>query len=187
MKSTLQILALGTAVVLGGATLSIAQGQGQDGDMRPTFDEIDANADGKIEKAEMMQMPTRMFQQADTDGDGKISREELITRMQAQVEQRADRMLARLDTDEDGALSEDEMRDARKNMKDRSGKDDRKGKKDRKGGKDRMDRGDRMERMFDRADTNGDGALDKAEFDAAGEKMGRKGDGMGKGQQQPVD
>lgn len=133
----------------------------------PTFEELDANGDGSITKAEMearrdTAMATR-FGNADANNDGALTVEEIVAAASAKAadraQARAEKMMERLDADDSGSLSQDELQAAR----DGGGK--------RRGG---------LDRMFDRVDANDDGAISKEEFDAAkGRFMKRRGQDRG--------
>jgi Ca2+-binding EF-hand superfamily protein len=119
------------------------------------FDEIDADKDGKITAAELEAHRAARFAAADANKDGSLSAEELVAmheaaRAERQLARSTD-MIARFDANGDGLLSADEMPQPGEG----------------KG-------------MFDRIDTDKDGAISKAEADAAKEQM-REGRGHGKG------
>jgi len=149
MKKTLLIAGLAGAIIAGGIGQGIAKehkgkmGQGQ----RPSFEELDANSDGKITAEEMTAHMQARFDGADTDGDGAVSRDELIARMTAKhaerIARRADHMIERHDANDDGKLDVTEMQHRKK------------------GG------------MIKRMDTDGDGAISKEEFDAMHAKHGK--------------
>ena len=144
------------ALVMGGAAAYAGgkMGHGVHG-MRAmmSFEEIDANGDGKITKDEIAAMGEMQFGKADTDGDGFLSVEEMNARAlemaKARIEARSARMLERMDADKDGKLSMEEMQ-AMKN---------------------KGPRGKMMGRMFDRVDADEDGAISRDEFDAAQARM----------------
>ena len=109
------------------------------------FQRLDADGDGKITRDEMQTAARRHFLEADADGDGAVSREELKAHADARAQQRVDNIMTRLDRDKDGVISPDELPD-----------------------------GGRALRRFDRADTDGDGAISQAEYDAARERMAKR-------------
>lgn len=128
------------AVTAGGAAL--AQGFGHHGP-RMSFEEIDADGNGEVTKAEIEAMKDAHFTKADADGDGKLTLEEMQARAREHANERAAWMLERFDKDADGALSKDELPQPR-----RAGK------------------------MFDRMDADGSGGISKEEFEDARMKHG---------------
>lgn len=140
----------GLATCLALACVSMAGAEGHTGgmQMRPDFDEIDTNGDGRITPAEMTAHMQARFDAADTDGDGLLSRDEMVSRMMERqadrMARRADRMIERHDADGDGQISLDEMQAARQ------------------GG------------MMNRMDRDDDGAISREEFTSG---SGRHGDG----------
>ena len=87
--------------------------------------------------------PAPMFDRFDTDKDGRISKEEMRTG--------TDKVFAEVDTNKDGFVSKDEMQAHHKAMREKM--------------HDKMR--DRMQERWKAADKDGDGALSKAEVDAA--------------------
>jgi Ca2+-binding EF-hand superfamily protein len=139
------------------------QGGGmRDGGMREggpflNFDQIDADKDGKITLAEMEAFRAARFAGADANADGNLSAEELVAMHEAERAarqlQRSTDMIAKFDTNADGALSAEELPQP-----------------------------GNFDQLFDRIDTDKDGAISKAEADAAMEMMGgHRGKGMGQG------
>lgn len=134
--------------------------QGHGGPMLD-FDLFDADKDGKVTEQEVADFRANMIAGADANGDGKLSVEELtaqhVKMLTAMAAGRSARMIAERDADGDGLLSVEEMAASP------------------------MPAG-----MFDRIDTDGDGGVTKAEFDAARtrvmERMGGRGHGRGHGQ-----
>lgn len=134
----------------------------RDGGPFLNFDEIDADKDGKITLAEMEAFRAARFAAADTDKDGALSAEELLAmhaaERAAREAQRGANMIAKFDANADGKLSADELPQP-----------------------------GNATNMFDRVDTDKDGAISKAEADAAKDAMkdhrgkGRHGKGHGKG------
>ena len=150
-RTTVSALALVGAVLVSGlATGAMAEmGPGHGGDRGPKlmemFSSIDADADGKVTQAEIAAHRTAMFTAADTNGDGALSTDELAARELARFSEtmadRTARMLEHQDANGDGSLSADEIGDGP------------------------------MEDHFARIDTDNDGAISKAEAEAASERM----------------
>lgn len=115
-----------------------------DGPQRPSFSELDANADGSITQEEFDGLAAQRFATLDADGNGTVTVEELIAGREAQRAERlqnmGERMLANLDANKDGVLSLEEMRPE-----------------------------DRSSRFFEHFDANDDGAVTAEEMaDARG-------------------
>ena len=120
----------------------------------PRLEDLDADSDGNITKAEIDAHENAQFSEMDANNDGSISpaemtsfgdmkREEMRLKMEAK---RQEFMLARLDTDKNGLISRAEFTS-------------------------------KPNPMFEKVDANGDGVIDEAERTAAREQMG---DRMGK-------
>ena len=164
MKTKILLSAVTLAAMVAASFSTVANADmgprgGDRGAMMPAFEEMDANADGKVTKEEIAAFRAAHVNAMDTDKDGNLSEAELIAgqkmREDAREARRAQRKIERQDANKDGVLSVAEMTDP-------------------------ADRGDRM---FDRMDADGDGAISKAEADAAKENMGKrfgKRGGMGK-------
>ena len=123
------------------------QGHGDRGAMfMQQFDLIDADKDGKITAAELAAHRLARFTAADTNADGALNAEELtamhVAEMTAKMARRTDRMLQWMDANGDGSLSADELPDGPSP--------------------------DRLARL----DTDADGAISKAEAEAAMQHMG---------------
>lgn len=154
MKNSFLMTALGAAILAGTAAPGIAQGMGMGMDhamggegMRPSFEQLDADGDGKVTQAELTSHAQARFEAADSDGDGKLSRAELDARMAARQAAMRTRMIAWRDADGDGSLSMSEIG------------------------------GGPGEMMFEQADRDGDGAVSRAEFEKMKQRHGRHGDG----------
>lgn len=156
MKTTL-ISAL--ALTVAALPLAAQPMGGPGGDMRPGFEEFDADGDGSVTRAEVDAFRAGRFAEVDADGDGSVTREEFTAHVVARATERAAEMFERLDADGDGALSRDAL-EAR-------------------------GPGGALEgRIFAMLDADGDGAIAREEHDAAMERRagmheehGRKGMG----------
>jgi len=166
MKKT-TLTALVTAATIGAVGLTALTpayafgpgGKGAQKGPRFNFEEIDANADGKITQDEIAAHRDARFAEQDTNGDGVLSQEELVAAVVEQAQQRASKriehMMIEKDANDDGVLSADEMID-----------------------------GDRASRMFSRLDKDGDGAVTQDEAAEAFAKLRGKREGKGKRWQQ---
>lgn len=74
-----------------------------------TFDRIDANRDGKIEKPEFMPLAVRRLARMDVNGDKAVSTAEIDARLQEGLARRRDRIMAVMDADKDGTITESEL------------------------------------------------------------------------------
>lgn len=142
MKHGFRIIALGLAMAAG-ASLTAASAQETEqahGRDAMSFERIDADGDGKLTPDEMAAHRKARLMGFDLDGDALIDADELregMTRHGAKrVEMRITRILNHHDANGDGKIGADEMARGR-------------------GG-----------RMFRKVDTDGDGALSEAEFEA---------------------
>lgn len=147
MKKVL-ILAVAMTTTLG---VTAVQADGHKGGReKPAFTELDANNDGKVTQAEMLQFRqakgAERFAAADTNNDGKLSKDELTAAADGRRARRVEKMMDRLDANNDGFLEQSEM----------------------------APKEGRGSRMFSRADKDGDGALSQAEYDALGKRGGNR-------------
>lgn len=140
-------------LALAGVSLPAAaqdRGDGPRGPRGPMFqfEEIDANADGKITQDEIDAHAAARFAEADTNGDGTVSQDEMLARMEAQRQERmaagAARMIERLDANDDGVLSSEEMQPRN------------------------------SDRMFARIDANDDGEISAEEMEQARERFEKR-------------
>ena len=138
----LTIAALVT-VVIAGATYT-AMAQHHRGGPRQMLEQVDANADGAVTKAEIEAHRTDKFASADTNGDNLVSAAEFEEFAIAECERKQAERRAKLDTNGDGMITADEHAAA----------DDK-----------------RVDRLFERMDADGDGVITEAERDAAKEAM----------------
>ncbi len=148
MKNIVMMTSLMVAIAAG-ATVAAGKEHGHGGPGRHiSFDNVDTNKDGKLTQAEMEAHMEARFNETDADNNGLVSPEELSARMAEKQSKRIDKrvrhMMDRKDANEDGQLSKEEM-------------------------KPRF-----MAKMLKRADTDGDGALSKAEFEAVKAKHAKR-------------
>lgn len=146
MQRKTTIILFATVVFAGSSTLLYAAGHGGELlDRRPSFDELDKNADKMISKEEISAHARGRFQAGDTNNDGLLSSDELTAMHLAHVvrvaQARQARILAKLDTDKDGSLSFEEIQAGRK--------------------------GPNPERMFEHLDEDKDGMISEEEFTSA--------------------
>ncbi|WP_291729537.1 EF-hand domain-containing protein [Leisingera sp. F5] len=144
MKHVTFIAAIVAVAGMAAGGAALAKGYGHHGP-KMSFEEIDADGNGEVTKAEIQALKEARFSKADADGDGKLTLEEMQAHAQARANERAARMLERFDKDGDGALSKDEMPQPR-----------------------------RAGRMFDRMDADGSGGISKEEFEEARSRHGGK-------------
>jgi hypothetical protein len=166
MKRTVLISSLTALALAGTAFAAIAASDGKPGRaehrgdraMMLPFEDIDADADGKITTEEMQAHATLRFEEADADKDGLLDAAEMqaqmLARATARMTERSARMIERMDRDGDGKLSAEEMRAGPRE-------------------------GDRFARMLSRLDKDEDGALSREEFEAAREMRSAHGRGDG--------
>ena len=167
MKRAILISGLTALALAGTAVVGVASSHGKPGmgghmggfmgerGAKMPFEEIDADADGKITAEEMKAHADARFADADADKDGLVDAAELQAHMLAQaaarMQERSARMIEMMDADKDGKLSAAEMQ---------SGPRD----------------GDRFARMLSRLDKDEDGAISREEIEEARE---RRADGRG--------
>lgn len=176
------------AISLPAAAHGARGGMGHPGPGAEFMKQIDTDGDGKISDAEKQAFRDAMFAEIDTNKDGVISQDEMTAHheakkaeMQAKFAERkaerVDRMFETFDTNKDGMISREEVTaheatmDAEREQKMAEWKAKRA-----EDGKDFA--ADRFAAM----DTDGDGTISKAEFDAARmDDHGRRGKGRGPG------
>lgn len=162
MNASLSALTLAALVAATLSTAAFADRKGPMGGMEGSmpfanFDQIDANKDGKLTPDELTAFRTARLTEADTNADGLLDAGELaamhIARVTEMAPEFAARMIERRDDDKDGKLSVAELTPQQ-------------GPKE----------------MFDRVDTDGDGAISKPEAEAVKARMAEHhGKGHGRG------
>lgn len=162
--TTLLILGLGTAL----STVAFA-GPRKHVRMQH-LTQADTNQDGEVSLAEFTNQRETHFSMMDANGDGTITKEERKLGRQAMRAQKADEHFAKVDANNDGFISRAEFDTARadrsegrhKMRKRKMKKHQKKMAKNKKG---------HAKRMHQKADANGDGNIDRAEYDAATQSM----------------
>lgn len=144
MKTQIVLAGTMAALLMAGSAVQ-AQGFGRGANQVP-FEELDANGDGEVTKAEMKAHGEARFEAADTDRDGLLSVEELEAQAQARARMFIGMLMSRADANGDGKLSIDEMRNAAPNR----------------------------EAAFEEMDLDGSGGLTKAEFEAGKKNFRQK-------------
>ncbi len=166
-RKTLLTLAVLTAFSAG----SVAAFAQADAPAKPARATLDANQDGFVDRSEAAAMPrlAERFDQLDVDQDGRLSSAELPARGGKHGNRGgggAAGMMARLDTDKDGRISRAETATAPRFAARFDQMDVNKD-----GYVDRADRQQRAEQRadawFKQADTDNNGQLSRAEYDAA--------------------
>ena len=157
----------------GGPGLGSGQGGGGAEEMMNRLIAMDANKNGKLEKDEVPERMQSMFTRADKNEDGAIDKEE----MTAMARERSGGQGAGFGGGQGGFGG----REFLAQMMERADAD-----------KDGKLSGDEiplfMRERLEQTDTNKDGALDKAELEAAAARMSEgRGQGRGRGQRPPVE
>lgn len=144
MKTQLLIAGIAAGLALQFGAVQAQESPGPDRE-RPSFSELDLNGDGQLSQEELRAPAAARFAEADTNGDGALSVDELQAqaseRMAERIANRAERMLERRDANGDGLLQQSELQEGRDG------------------------------RGFARIDSDEDGFISEAEFDAAREAM----------------
>ncbi|WP_198665053.1 EF-hand domain-containing protein [Tropicimonas sp. IMCC34011] len=180
---------IASLIAAGLAPAAFAQSAGPERADRPAFADLDADGDGDLSLEELSNRSraraAAMFDAADEDGDGEISLEDMraaAERREAErFERHVGRMFDRLDTDGDGTVTRQDALDAAEQAQmhgHRGGPGMRgahPGKRERAedGGRPHRgtwrggpDRGGMARAMIHLGDTDGNGSLSEAEFDA---------------------
>lgn len=168
-RKTLLTMAVLTAFSAG-SVAAFAQTRA-DASARPARATLDANQDGFVDRSEAAAMPrlAERFDQIDADKDGRLSSAELPARGGKHGNRGgggAGGMMSRLDTDKDGRISRAEAAAAPRFAPRFEQMDVNKD-----GYVDRADRqlraSERVDAWFKQADTDNNGQLSRAEYDAA--------------------
>ncbi len=126
-----------------------------------TFDEMDANKDGKLTldefRAAQEKMADQRFGRLDKNGDGAITKDELPPFMQREGSTNGPSFFSKLDKDGDGKISKEEFAGGGKEM---------------------------VEQRFKMLDKDGDGVVTKEEFEAGRPQIGGRRGGL-RGEAQP--
>lgn len=151
-KSLYSFGGAGALILLAAATVAYAA----PGERGGGWQKIDSDGNGAISQAERLAAAKLRFDELDADGDGKIDAGD----REAKVKQ----AFAKMDANGDGAVSEAEFVAAQKARAEK-----RRAVSLRRGGQGRQGGGDRAADAggWGRADTDGDKAISRAEFDAA--------------------
>ncbi|MEJ6401285.1 EF-hand domain-containing protein [Yoonia sp. 2307UL14-13] len=115
---------------------------------RPDFATLDANGDGALTQEELRTQAAARFAARDTNGDGALSAEELRAVAAERASRRTAGMIERLDQNGDGLLQQTEL-EARGSQ--------------------------RATRLFERADSDGNGTISAEEFGAIKDNTRRRG------------
>ena len=157
MKRALFISGIVAAALSVTAVSVAAKGMGRNGPMMPSFQELDADQDGKITPSEIEAFSKLRFETADTNSDGFLSADELeaqtLKRMQERAKMRSAKMLEKKDANGDGKLSLEEMKQ----------------------------NGKRQAKMFKHMDADNDGAISAQEYQDAKANMKQRHKGKHKG------
>lgn len=151
--------------------------------MEQKFGEFDADGDGGIARAEFrafaearhdarIAKAKERFATLDTDGDGKLTEDEFLSAVEqrlAKMLSRADRRFAALDDDDDGSVSAFEF--AARGDESHGPRHARHGSTHGKRHGGSGDRAEHARARFEAADTDEDGRLSAAEFEARGKAM----------------
>ncbi|MBV7409232.1 EF-hand domain-containing protein [Maritimibacter sp. DP1N21-5] len=162
---------------------------GMRGGMQMSFADLDENGDGSITAEDFTARAQAFFDGADADGDGSVTLSELTAANVARFDEAYEARVTRAAPGEVPGRPSDAQVTARaeKMAQHMIARGDADGNATLEG--EEMQTGDRAARMIDRFDTDDDGAISKAEFDAMkarrgnghGERMERGGERRGPG------
>ena len=143
-----------TALCLG-ATISITAFA------NPQHKKADTDQNGEVSRAEFNAQHNLRFQAVDTNADGRLSKEERTAHKQAMRGKRATMRFDKLDANSDNFISRTEFEAVRAHPKPKM----------RKMKKHMKRKHARLHKNAQHADTNQDGFIDRAEFDARANDM----------------
>lgn len=105
-RLSLRLVLTGLVIATGFAAQAASDGGAQRaGQMRPSFELLDADNSGALSRDEFEAHAKARFARADSNGDGVLDAQELAQMGPKHKERRTERMLQRMDADGDGALS----------------------------------------------------------------------------------
>ena len=76
-----------------------------------TFERLDKNNNGELERQELGERSGRRFMRLDADKDGRVTRPEIEAWVNALATRRVDRILSNMDANKDGAVTQAELED----------------------------------------------------------------------------
>jgi Ca2+-binding EF-hand superfamily protein len=180
-KLTLTALVIGSGLALAGTVLAGTDCHAGKGGGR--LSHLDADKDGKVTLAELMQSKQSWLRDFDANKDGAVTRAEFDAGFQARRTEHINQMFAKQDANKDGVISREESAmpgrwfaridtnsDGKLTREELSREPGRAGAHE-------GERGDR----FSKLDTNGDGKVDAAETKSSAEQMLKRLDKNGDG------
>lgn len=175
-RKTLITLAVLAAFSAGSAMAAV---QASDTATRASRVALDANGDGFVDRAEAAGKPrlAQRFAQLDRNADGRLSKEEMPARGSHGKHGGGRAMMEQVDTDKDSRISRAEANAAGGKLAENFARMD----VNKDGYIDAADRQqrarERADAWFEAADTDGNGQISRAEYDAAQAKRMREGAG----------
>jgi Ca2+-binding EF-hand superfamily protein len=76
-----------------------------------TFERLDRNNNGELERQELGARSERRFMRLDTDKDGRVTRGEIEAWVNAMAQRRVDRIMSLMDANNDGVIAQSEVED----------------------------------------------------------------------------